>query len=83
MTELKPMQGTRGHSHADASEVYFFIDGRGRMQIGKQEYNVRKGEVLLVQRGEFHKVTNLDKEKLVFVTVFQGNRESKKYNYKS
>ncbi len=83
MTELKPMQETRGHSHMGASEVYFFVDGRGKMQIGMQEYSVKKGSVILVPRGEFHKVINLDKEKLSFVTVFEGSRASKKYNYKS
>ncbi|MFQ5941266.1 MAG: cupin domain-containing protein [Nitrososphaerales archaeon] len=83
LTELKPMQETRGHSHMGAGEVYFFIDGRGRMQIDKEEYDLKKGNFLLVPRGEFHKVTNSGKEKLIFVTVFEGSRSSKKYNYKS
>lgn len=81
MTELKPMQETRGHSHMGASEVYFFVDGTGKMQIGKQEYHVKKGSVIIVPKGEFHRVINLDKEKLIFVTVFKGNRAWKKYNY--
>jgi mannose-6-phosphate isomerase-like protein (cupin superfamily) len=81
MTELKPMQETRGHSHMDASEVYFFVDGIGRMRIGEQEYDVKKGSVILVPKGEFHKVSNLDKGKLVFAAVFEGSRSSKKYNY--
>ena len=81
MTELKSMQETRGHGHMDASEVYFFTNGRGKMQIGEQDYIVEKGSVMLVPRGEFHKVINSDNEKLVFVTVFEGSRASKKYNY--
>ena len=72
LTELKPAQETRGHSHIGASEVHFFIDGRGKMKIDKQEYNVEKGSVILVPKGEFHKVINSDKKKLVFVTVFEG-----------
>lgn len=82
MTELKAMQETRGHSHIGASEVYFFIQGKGKMEVGNKEYYVKKGSGILVLNGEFHKVINSDKEKLVFVTVFEGSRSSKKYNYK-
>lgn len=83
LTELKPIQETRGHSHAGASEVYFFVSGKGRMQIGEQVYDVEKGSVMLVPRGEFHKVINLQNEKLIFAAIFEGSRFSKKYNYKS
>lgn len=81
LTELKGMKETRGHSHEDASEVYFFLEGRGKMLVSEDEYDVKKGTVILVSRGEFHKVVNLTKEKLAFVTVFEGNRLSKKYAY--
>ena len=83
ITEIKSMQETRGHSHMDASEVYFFVDGRGKMQVGKQEYDVKKGNVILVHRGQFHKVINLSNQKLIFVTVFEGTRTSKRYQYSS
>lgn len=81
LTELKPKQQTRGHSHTDASEIYFFVSGSGKMQIGDQEYYVEKGSVILVPRGEFHRVFNSSVEKLVFATVFEGSRTSKKYSY--
>jgi len=83
VTELKPRQETRGHSHEDASEIYFFISGSGRMQVGIEQYYVEKGSLLFVPGGEFHKVINLSKERLVFGAVFQGDRYSKRYKYKS
>jgi oxalate decarboxylase/phosphoglucose isomerase-like protein (cupin superfamily) len=42
---------------------------------------VEKGSVILVPRGEFHRVFNSSVEKLVFATVFEGSRTSKKYSY--
>ncbi len=62
-------------------EIYLSVDGKGKMQIGDQVYVVEKGSVMLVARGEFHKVINIDNGKLVFATVFEGDRSSKKYNY--
>ncbi len=76
------MQETRGHSHIDAGEVYFFVTGTGKMKVGKQEFSVGKGTVTLVPRGEFHKVVNQGNEELEFVTIFEGNRDSKRYDYR-
>jgi mannose-6-phosphate isomerase-like protein (cupin superfamily) len=81
LTELKPGKQTRGHSHTEASEIYFFVDGSGKMQVGRQEYPVEKGSVLVVPRGEFHRVINLSNSTLVFAAVFEGSRESKRYAY--
>ena len=83
LTELKSLQETRGNSHSDSSEIYFFVEGKGRMQIGARGYEVKKGSVILVPRGEFHRVINLTERKLVFAAVFEGDRSSKKYNFKS
>ena len=80
LTELKPMQETRGHSHME-SEIYFFVGGKGRMQIGNQEYDVEKGDVMFIPRKEFHKVINPDNDKLIFAAVFEGSRASKRYVY--
>lgn len=82
LTELKNTQETRGHSHVECSEIYFFKKGKGKMQVGDQMYYVIKGSIILVPRGLFHKVINLRTEKLVFVAVFEGKRFSKKYNFK-
>jgi mannose-6-phosphate isomerase-like protein (cupin superfamily) len=83
LTELNSMQETRGHSHMDASEIYFFLDGKGMMEMGDKKYEVKRGSVLVVRRGVFHKVINLGNKKLVFAAVFEGSRSSKKYDYRS
>ena len=83
LTELKKTQETRGHSHADCSEVYFFTQGEGKMQVGNRTYHVGQGSVIIVPRSEFHKVINLGEEKLIFVAVFEGKRFSKNYSYQN
>src|SRR5919106_3022607 len=83
LTELKKAQETRGHSHADCSEVYFFTQGDGKIQVGNRTYYVGQGSVITVPRSEFHKVSNLGEQKLIFITVFEGKRFSKNYDYEN
>jgi mannose-6-phosphate isomerase-like protein (cupin superfamily) len=83
LTELKKAQETRGHSHADCSEVYFFTQGDGKMQVGNRTYYVGQGSVIIVPRSEFHKVINLGEQKLIFIAVFEGKRFSKNYDYEN
>jgi mannose-6-phosphate isomerase-like protein (cupin superfamily) len=83
VTELKKAQETRGHSHADCSEVYFFTQGDGKIQVGNRTYYAGQGSVVTVPRGEFHKVINLGEQNLIFVTVFEGKRFSKNYDYEN
>jgi quercetin dioxygenase-like cupin family protein len=81
LTELKKDQETRGHSHGDCSEIYFFKGGKGKMQVDGQVHYVTQGAVIIVPRGKFHKVINLGLETLTFVAVFEGKRSSKKYDF--
>lgn len=83
LTELKAEQETRGHSHVDCSEIYFFREGKGKMQVGDQMSYVTNGSVIIVHRGEFHKVINLGTEKLGFIAIFEGKRFSKAYDFKN
>ena len=74
-TALNPGQQTTGHSHAGQEEVYFFISGKGAIQIDNDLFNAESGDVFLIKDGAFHKVFNKsDTEQLYFVCVFQGKR---------
>jgi len=76
-TYLYPMKATLGHSHYDADEVYTFLDGKGVLQIDNEDHVVFPGSVYLIPRGKFHKVINVSKTNLVFVSVFNpyGGRQ--------
>jgi len=71
MTVLHPGKETKGHSHADADEVYFFIEGSGKMKVGTKKFAVKKDDIILIKRGLFHRVFNVSKKELKFVCVFE------------
>jgi mannose-6-phosphate isomerase-like protein (cupin superfamily) len=71
MTVLHKGKETAGHSHKNEEEVYIFLKGRGKMQVGKDTFNVDKGEAVLIKKGLFHKVFNKGKSDLVFFCVFE------------
>lgn len=73
VTILHPGMQTRGHSHPHESEIYEFTEGNGWMLIGAQGVNVKAGDCLLVEGGQFHKVINTSNASdLVFRCYFAG-----------
>lgn len=50
---------TTGHSHKQHEEVYYVIQGRGRMIVGDTEYEIKEGDALYVPFGVFHTTYNI------------------------
>ena len=73
-TDLEPGKSTSGHSHAGQEEVYNFVQGSGMMKIDEEIFPVSKGDVILIEDGQFHQVINNSKENLYFVCIFDGSR---------
>jgi|SRR3989338_1016092 len=71
LTELYPQKSTSGHSHKEADEVYVFIHGAGTMEIGSRTQEVKDGDLVLVPRGDFHRVHNKGGDNLSFWTIFE------------
>jgi len=71
LTELKSHQETRGHSHPGIEEVYYFFEGKGKIQLGKKTINVGEGDIIPIPDGEFHKVSNLLDKELKFLCFFE------------
>ena len=71
MTVLHPGKETSGHSHENEEEVYILIKGSGKMQVGKDQFRVKEGDVVLIKKGLFHKVFNKGSGDLVFFCVFE------------
>ena len=63
-TVLHPGKETGGHSHSDQEEVYIFNKGSGKMKVGEKTYNVGQGSIILIPKGDFHKVWNIKKDNL-------------------
>lgn len=78
-TELHGHQSTRGHSHEGQEEVYYFVSGNGIMNLrypdgNEKTFEVRSGDVVLIEDGVFHRVHNESDTPLYFVCVFDGKR---------
>ena len=73
-TVLHPGKETGGHNHKGQEEVYIFTKGIGRMVVGENTYMVRESSIILIPDGDFHKVWNEGEEDLIFICVFDGNR---------
>jgi mannose-6-phosphate isomerase-like protein (cupin superfamily) len=58
ITIVYPGCRTNGHAHADREEVYFFLEGRGTMGVGDEEWMVEAGDTFYVQPGPFHTTKN-------------------------
>ena len=74
ITELNPKHSTSGHSHAGQEEVYIFRTGYGEMEINERRFNVKEGDIIFIEDGDFHRVHNTSETMLEFVCVFDGAR---------
>ncbi len=50
---------TTGHEHPNHEEVYFVLQGKGKMVVGEDEYEIKTGDALYVPFGAFHTTYNI------------------------
>ena len=72
-TELYANQSTSGHTHERQEEVYYFVNGHGKMWLDDEEFYVANGDVVQISEGVYHRV-EAGPEGLYFVCVFEGRR---------
>ena len=73
-TFLRANQKTNGHEHKGQEEVYFFMKGKGEMQINEERFDVKEGDIICIEDGDFHRVFNTGHLGLYFICVFDGGR---------
>ena len=59
------------HYHEKSIQNILVIDGKAQFYVGGTEYELRKGQSLVVQSGVHHNVTNVGKEKLLLQVTSQ------------
>jgi mannose-6-phosphate isomerase-like protein (cupin superfamily) len=50
-------EATRRHYHRASEELYFLLDGEGRMEIDGASRTVRAGDAILIPAGSRHQIT--------------------------
>ena len=58
---------TTPHFHPRAEEIYYILEGTGRMRIGHEERDVVPGDAIAIPPGELHQITNTGWNKLKFL----------------
>jgi mannose-6-phosphate isomerase-like protein (cupin superfamily) len=64
---VPPGAETIEHLHRRSEEIYYFLAGEGRMQLGDEVSPVRRGEAVVIPPGTRHKLWNPGAEPLVLL----------------
>lgn len=55
---LMPGKTTTAHRHLRAEEIYYILEGHGRMQIEHEQASVGPGDAIAIAPGQLHQITN-------------------------
>lgn len=55
---IPPGMSTTPHHHPKTEEIYFIIDGQGRMRIGDETCDVQVGDAIAIPPNSIHQITN-------------------------
>ena len=55
---LAPGQATTPHYHPRTEEIYYLLEGTGRMQLGGEVRDVGPGDAIAIPAGLAHQITN-------------------------
>ncbi len=64
---VRPGAGTALHRHLDSEELYHFLEGEGRMTLGKERFAVGPGDTVRILPGVEHRVVNTGTTPLRFL----------------
>lgn len=64
---LRPGQSTTPHYHPRTEEIYYILNGQGRMRITDESAPVGPGDAIAIPPGQVHQITNTGREMLVFL----------------
>jgi len=64
---LPPGASTTPHYHPQTEEIYYVLEGTGRMMIGRQTREVTVGDAIAIPPGEIHTITNTSAGTLRFL----------------
>src|SRR5262245_14129476 len=64
---LPPGASTTPHHHNVTEEIYYILDGRGRMKIGAEVRDVGPGDAIAIPPSALHTITNTGSDALRFL----------------
>jgi mannose-6-phosphate isomerase-like protein (cupin superfamily) len=73
---LKPGQSTSDepeNEHAKCEQWLYVICGAGRAIVGKKRQALKEGSLLLIEKGQAHKITNTSRSKTMLTINFYAH----------
>jgi mannose-6-phosphate isomerase-like protein (cupin superfamily) len=64
---LVPGKKTEEHYHKQSEEIYYVLQGQGKMWIENESNNIQTGDGIVILPGKKHQVENTGPEDLVFL----------------
>jgi len=64
---LPPGASTTPHYHSLTEEIYYLLEGSGRMRIGDETRDVEPGDAIAIPPGAIHTITNTGTDTLRFL----------------
>ena len=55
---LKANQSTEPHHHIKTEEIYYVLEGRGLIRVGRETSSVGPGDAIAIPPGASHQITN-------------------------
>ena len=74
LAKLQPRLSYEAHQHDDHEEIYYIINGTGKIKIGNEEARFRDGDIIYIPEKTMHSITN-DGEEMVNFLAFGGSLE--------
>lgn len=64
---VSPGRSTEEHFHPEAEEIYYVLEGKGKIRIEGDENEIGPGDGIAILPGKRHKVWNTGQSDLVFL----------------
>jgi len=58
---------TAAHHHVKTEEIYYILEGSGRMQVDDESRDVAPGDAIAIPPGAYHQITNTAETTLCFL----------------
>ena len=64
---IRAGQTTRRHRHSRTEEIYYILEGQGRMTVDEEAQPACAGDAILIPPGAWHRITNTGPDDLVLL----------------
>jgi mannose-6-phosphate isomerase-like protein (cupin superfamily) len=71
LAKLQPSLSYEPHHHEDHEEVYYIINGTGKIKMGNEEARFRDGDIIYIPENTTHSIIN-DSEEMIDFLAFGG-----------